>query len=564
MTTTAATPTAPTGEAATQDAATLDAATQDAATRLSTAPQPAPPPRRGQKPHPFRQAWRQLTSMRTALLLLFLLALASVPGGFVPQRSLNPVEVQQYAKDHPTLAPILDKLSLFDVFASPWFAAVYLLLFVSLVGCLVPRIRLHARALRSRPPAVPASLSRLPAHDRWETDATPEQALATAGRALGRGVLGRWRTVQRPGGLSAEKGHLRETGNLLFHVSLVALLVGIALGGMYGFKGTVLVKEGDGFANTVLSFDDVNPGRRFTADRLVPFDLTLTDFRATYAEDGKALTFDADVDWAPRPGAPRASYDLRVNHPLHVGGAKVYLIGHGYAPRVVVRDRAGNELAQTVPCLPQDAKFVSSCTIKVPNAVDPDGTADQMGFEGVFTPTTVQDPSTGQVTSVFPGPDNPALTLVGYRGDLGLDAGVTQSVYSLDRTSLDRLPGPPQGLRPGETWQLPGGGSLTYDSTAEWATLQVTQDPGKLLVLVAAAGMVVGLLLSLFVRRRRVWVRASSPTGSGGAPGRTVVEVGGLARTDPEAFAAEFAELTAALRQQVTRQQHDSTGGPGG
>ncbi|MBW3567205.1 MAG: cytochrome c biogenesis protein ResB, partial [Proteobacteria bacterium] len=78
---------------------------------------------------------------------LFLLALASVPGSFLPQRGLNPVAVQDYFAQHPDLAPVLDRLFLFDVFAAPWFAAVYLLLFVSLIGCLGPRIRLHARAL---------------------------------------------------------------------------------------------------------------------------------------------------------------------------------------------------------------------------------------------------------------------------------------------------------------------------------------------------------------------------------------------------------------------------------
>lgn len=519
---------------------------QDAAEKLSTAPEPPAAPVRGARAHPLRTAWRQLTSMRTALLLLFLLALAAVPGGFVPQRSLNPVQVKAYFTAHPTLAPLLDRLSLFDVFAAPWFAAIYLLLFVSLVGCLVPRIRLHARALRRPPPVVPHSLSRLPASDTWTTDADPDTALAAARATLGR----RWRRVQRGTGLSAETGYLRETGNLLFHVSLVALLVGIALGNLYGFKGTVLVKEGDGFANTVLSYDDVHPGRRFSPERLVPFDVDLTSFHATYGEDGKALTFDADVAWSRSAAGPKTAYDIRVNHPLHLGGAKVYLIGHGYAPKVVVKDAAGNALAQTVPCLPQDTKFVSSCTIKVPNALNADGTPGQLGFEGVFTPTTVQDPATGRVSSVFPGLENPALTVVGYRGDLGLDSGATQSVYSLDKTALTAMPGPPQGLRPGDTWQLPGGGSLTYAGTAQWATFQVTQDPGKGVALVAATGMVLGLLLSLFVRRRRVWVRVR-PAGGDAGPGRTVVEVGGLARTDPEAFATEFAEFGTRLRAAV-------------
>ncbi len=525
----------------------VDRAALDEAGRLSTAPAPAASPSRGARPAPLRTAWRQLTSMRTALQLLFLLALAAVPGGFVPQRSLNPVQVRDFTAQHPALAPVLDRLWLFDVFASPWFAAIYLLLFVSLVGCLVPRIRLHAKALRGAPPAVPQALRRLPVSERWETALPPEQVLAGARRALRRG---RWRTAQRETGLSAEKGHLRETGNLVFHVSLVALLVGVAVGAFTGFKGTVLVKEGDGFANTVIAYDDVTPGRRFSADRLEPFSFTLRDFRATYTEDGKALTFDADLGWSRGPGEPQQAYGLRVNEPLEIGAAKVYLIGHGYAPRVLVRDRAGHELRQTVPCLPQDGRFVSNCTIKVPNAVTPDGKADQMAFEGVLTPTTVQDPETGRVSSVHPAADDPALTVIGYRGDLGLDSGETQSVYELDTQSLTPLPGPAQGLRPGQTWELPGGGSLTFEGTTEWATFQVTQDPGKVVVLWASIALVAGLLLSLFVRRRRVWVRASAaPAGEGPAPARTVVEIGGLARTDAEAFARDFAALTARLRE---------------
>lgn len=515
---------------------------ENEATTLSTAPAPLPPaPPRTTLLAPLRRAWRQLTSMRTALLLLFLLALASVPGSFLPQRGLNPVAVQEYFAEHPDLAPVMDRLFLFDVFAAPWFAAVYLLLFVSLVGCLWSRIRLHAKALRTPPPAVPRVLSRLPAHDRWETDASPDQVLAAA-----RKELGRWRTQGRDRGLSAERGYLRETGNLLFHVSLVVLLVGIAMGGLLGFQGTVLVKEGEGFANTVLAYDDIKPGRRFDASRLVPFNFVLDDFRATYADDGKALTFDADLRYAEGPDDDLEPYNLRVNHPLTIDGAKTYLLGHGYAPKVLVVDREGNELAQTVACLPQGVTFLSTCTIKVPDAA-----GEQLAFEGVFTPTTVQDPETGRVTSVFPAPENPALTLLGYRGDLGIDSGAPTSVYNLEnRSGLEPIGDgeTPVKLGPGETWELDGGGSITFVETTEWATFQVTQDPGKLVALVASAGMVLGLCLSLFVRRRRVWVRAI-PAGEGDPDGRTVVEVAGLARTGPEAFREEFDGLSRRLRE---------------
>jgi cytochrome c biogenesis protein len=436
------------------------------------------------------------------------------------------------------------------VFAAPWFAAVYLLLFVSLAGCLVPRIRLHARALRKPPPQAPGTLTRLPVSGSWETDASVEEVLEAARRAL---RSGRWRAVRRGNAVSAEKGYLRETGNLIFHVSLVVLLVGIAVGAFYGFKGTVLVKEGTGFANAVLNFDDIHPGRRFTEGSLVPLHFTLDDFRATYGEDGKARTFDAKVRFAPNADAPLRPYDIRVNHPLHVGAAKVYLLGHGYAPRVVVRDVDGTvAFDQTVPCLPQDTKFVSNCTIKVP-----DTRGQQIAFDGVFTPTTVQDPATGRVTSTHPAAQSPALTVVGFRGDLGIDAGVPGSVYTLDRRRLTPIDsGKAHLLATGQSWQLPGGGSITFVDTTEWATFQVTQDPGKGIALLASCGIVLGLCLSLFIRRRRLWVRAV-PAGDGTGTPRTVVEVGGLARTDPDTFAAEFEELTGRLREKIPPREAD-------
>ena len=515
------------------------------AVRLSTAPEPVGPLRQRQLLAPVRRSWRQLTSMRTALLLLFLLALGAVPGGFLPQRSLNPVRVNEYIAEHPDLAPLLDRLSLFDVFAAPWFAAVYLLLFISLTGCLVPRIRLHARALRKPPPQAPGNLSRLPVSARWETDLSVEESLEAGRRAL-KG----WRAVRRGTAVSAEKGYLRETGNLLFHVSLVVLLVGIALGAFYGFKGTVLVKEGDGFANAILSYDDINPGRRFDESTLVPLHFVLDDFRATYGPDGKARTFNADIRWAPDADSSLRPYDLRVNSPLQVDEAKVYLLGHGYAPEVVVRNPGGEVVFdQTVPCLPQDPAFTSSCTIKVP-----DTGGEQLAFQGVFTPTTVQN-AQDQVTSAHPAAQAPALTLVGFRGDLGLDAGVPGSVYELDRRRLTPIDGGKSHLlAAGQTWTLPDGSSVTFVRTTEWATFQVTQDPGKLVALVASVGMVLGLCLSLFVRRRRLWVRAV-PAGDDAAPGRTVVEVAGLARTDPDAFAAEFDELVTSLREKVPQRR---------
>ena len=97
--------------------------------------------------------------MRTALFLLLLLAIAAVPGSLVPQRSSDPNGVVQYFNDNPDLAPVLDAMQFFDVYTSVWFSSIYLLLFVSLIGCVVPRTMHHLQALRAKPPKTPARLS---------------------------------------------------------------------------------------------------------------------------------------------------------------------------------------------------------------------------------------------------------------------------------------------------------------------------------------------------------------------------------------------------------------------
>jgi cytochrome c biogenesis protein len=511
------------------------------AAKLSTAPVPPQrQPGQGLRRN-LRQAWRQLTSMRTALLLLTLLALAAIPGTLLPQRGLNPVAVDTYLAAHPQLGPFLDKLSLFDVFAAPWFAAVYLLLLVSVVGCLVPRIRLHTRALRRRPPVAPRNLTRLATSTEWSADAPPA-AVVDAARLLLRSA--RWRTdirTEDDGAVSiaAEKGYLRETGNLVFHIALVGLLAGIALGGLFGYKGTVLVVQGQGFANVRSSYDIFQPSRLYSDSQLAPFSFMLQSFSASYQPNGEPRAFDAVVDYRATPDATPALRHIRVNHPLSAAGANVYLVGHGYALHIQVRDAAGRLVYdKDTPFLPDDAMFASHGVVKVP-----DGLPKQLGFTGFFYPTFGVTPFGPQ--STYPGLRDPELDLAAWQGDLGLDSGAPQSVYQLPVASLRHLAN--RQLSPGQTWRLANGTTVKFAGVDQWATFQVAHDPGKRLVLVAAVLIVAGLLVSLRVRRRRFWVRAVPADGATDAR-RSVVHAAGLTRSDPDGFSQEFDSLVRRMK----------------
>ena len=514
--------------------------------RSSTQEPPAPHSRWGKLTAEPRKWWRQLTSMRTALVLLFLLAVAAVPGSTFPQRKLNEAKVEAYFVQHPKLAPLMDKLSLFDVFASPWFAAIYLLLFVSLVGCLVPRIRVHARALVRKPPAAPRHLDRLPfaAVTDLPVGTDPSRAADDVRDALRRG---RWRTVVRtePSGavtVSAEKGYLRETGNLAFHIALVALLIGVASGSLWGWKASVLVTEGTAFCDTVQAYDSFTPGTRMRDVALPSFCVQLDDFQATYQASGQPKDFKAKVRYIQGSKAvsqdPNTAYTLEVNHPLRLHGANIYLINHGYAPVLKFTDRYGTVFEETPAFLPQDAQMTSEGSFILPDAnQDPKATKrnenSQIAFTGFFVPTAPPD-GEAQTPSLSPLPENPAVVLVGYRGDTGLDSGIAHSVYSLDQHQVDSGALKSIGskkLAVGQVWKLGDGSSLAFEGYKEFMTVQVGHDPGELIVLGAAGFMLIGLVSSLTVRRRRLFVRVRPDGG---------FAVGGLARTDPDRYAEEF------------------------
>ncbi|MEU7406003.1 cytochrome c biogenesis protein ResB [Streptomyces sp. NPDC044948] len=508
----------------------------------------------------LRWMWRTLTSMRTALLLLLLLSLAAIPGSLVPQDSSQAAQAATFRADHPTLTPLYEKLGLFDVYASPWFAAIYLLLFLSLGGCILPRCAQFARALRARPPAAPRRLDRMPEHTRWTSTASPEQALEAARRALRRR---RFRLhVTEPGAekavgaVAGEKGYLREAGNLLFHLALFGLLVALAVGGLFGMTGQAVVIEGESFVNTGTRYDDFQPGKLVSADSLKPFSFRLEDFSGTYQssgpERGTPTSFSARLRYAEAPDAPERKATVRVNHPLEIAGSKIYLVGHGYAPEVTVRDGTGKTAwSGPVPFLPQDAFITSSGVIKVPDARDRDGKPDQLGFTGLFLPTV--NLSSNGWSSTSPAAEDPVLVLTAHHGDLGLDAGVPQSVYQLDTSRLTQFTkkdGSPfaKALRPGDKMTLPNGaGSLTFDGLKEWASFQVASNPSNGTALWSSIAAALGLTASLFIRRRRLWIRvrpAASDTGS-------EIEIAGLERTASARLTEEVSGLLDELRRSL-------------
>lgn len=517
----------------------------------------------------LRWAWTQLTSMRTALFLLLLLAVAAVPGSLFPQRPANPSIVTQRIKNDGDLGKVLDAFQLFDVYSSAWFSAIYILLFISLIGCVVPRAIAHYKAMRSQPPRTPKRLSRLP---EYGTLVVPADAGIPASRAVNDAAAvlkkrGYRVDVRDDDGaqpsLGAERGFLKEVGNLVFHTSLIGVLVSVAAGGLFGYSGQRILVEGDTFVNTLVGYDQFTPGTNFQSSQLQPYSMRLDKFRATFdlesrGKIGQPIDFKADVTTKESPDAPEKQEVLKVNDPVSLGGTSVYLTGNGYAPLVTIRDGQGNVAFQgPVVARLQGDNYYSSVVIKVPDAKP-----EQLGFVGFFLPTEAftQD---GISFSEYPDLLNPTLTLSSFYGDLGLDDGAPQNVFELDVKELKplnarNLDAGGITLKPGTSQTLPDGkGSISFDGVKRYIGVDIHHNPGQLYALIFALLAVGGLVTSLYVNRRRVWVRTGTHED-----GRTMVEYALLARGEDHRLASEAQAIRQLLVEEWGLEPLDAKASP--
>ena len=459
----------------------------------------------------LRWIWNQLTSMKTALLLLLLLAAAAIPGSIYPQRSADPNGVTTYFQENPQLAQVLDQLQLFDVYSSAWFSAIYILLFISLIGCVIPRVGVHAKALLKPPVATPSNLKRMPAYLAVPASAKLRADLLDRAAKLLRKQG--YRVAVEPRSVAAERGYWRETGNLVFHISLVGLLIAVGFGGAYSYSGQRILVEGDTFVDNLAGYDSFSPGLAFNESMLPAFSMRLDKFTVRYdlrngTNIGTPLDFAAAVSVLERGAKQTKTSVIKVNEPLEVPGAKVYLTGNGYAPLITIRDGKGQvAFSGPVVFLPQDNNMTSLGVIKVPDAKP-----SQFGVLAFFYPTAAQLESKA-FTSGYPDLVNPLLTMNIYEGDLGLDSGIPSNVFSLAVHGLKQLTGGKTGvesmkLEPGQSLKLPNGlGEVSFDGIRRYASLDMSYNPGQGWVLAFALLALAGLMLSLLVPRRRVWVK---------------------------------------------------------
>lgn len=468
-----------------------------------------------------RYLWRQLTSMRTALILLLLTALAAIPGSLLPQRTNGPIPVRDFFNANPELAKFLDKLWLFDVYGSPWFSAIYILLFISLIGCVIPRVIEHSKSLFIKPPGAPSRLEKMEFFQTFPGDLEKAETYLKSKR---------FRIRREADWISAEKGYLREFGNVLFHLSLILILIGVSIGSLFGMRGDSIVNIGERFTNIPTNYDSLTYGKLFTDKSLPPFSIKAENFVAKYNPiTNMPEDYTLYVSVADNPESKPVRKIVKVNSPLDFGSTSVYLQANGYSPLVTVRNAANEIVFQgPVPLLPQDANLTSTGAIKVPD------TSPQIGFVATFFPTVEQSEGV-PASSSYPEALDPMLYLGIYVGDLQIDNGIPQSVYRLNTDKMKQVG--LKSLKIGESYEFEVG-SITFEGYVPWVNLNIVRDPGKQLALIGGILAILGLLASLFTRHRRIWIRRKGET----------LEIAGLAKNAAPGLEAEIEKIVKELK----------------
>nr|WP_274387445.1 cytochrome c biogenesis protein ResB [Salsipaludibacter albus] len=484
--------------------------------------------------------------MKTALIILAVLGVQTLLATVVPQEPNVPATVADWrsgvAGPGTAVSQVIDVFGGYDVYGSPLFLALLLLLFTSLTACLVPRIRAFWRSARHGRPPLSRNITR---QEHVATFASPLAADEVHART--RTLLARRRHRLRSadaddlgdGQVAAEKGIVsREGGSLLFHLSFYVLLVGIVLGQLTGFLGQVGVVEGSGFTDTSQAYWSTQPGRWWGYDDHTDFQLELDEFRVDWVRDvrfgGTPSLFEADVTVTEADGDVRTD-TISPNVPMVVDGQKIHLLDWGYAPRIVVSD--GGRVVwdgTTTARVTDDGSFRTA--VKAPGA-DPD-----VGLAVALYPWAPPgEDGTPQITGA-PWADDPLLVVAAYRGDLRLDQ--VQDVNRLDTTGLDLVD--TAFVRLGGEVELADGTTVAFPELSRWAGLQVSRRPTVGLLLAGAALLLAGLVPALYAYRRRVWVRAVDDPAGG-----SMVTVAGRAFQRPDAFTGEFEDLVPLLRQEL-------------
>ena len=429
-------------------------------------------------------AWRLLTDVRFAVVLIILLALSGLVATLVRQFPVTVTDdptryASELAAVHQAWDPIaplglplgsllvdmFDLLGLFNVFSTPWFLLLMTILTISIVCCTLdrtPRLWRGAREVRvgQSEAFFDPSRGQRAVIELSGSEAEAATALSAVQDAFRARHLRR-QQVERAGSVAfvyGDRNQYQKLATLLTHAGLVLFLVAGAVTTALSFEAVVFVGEGQTAPVRPIG----TPGNLL---------LKVHDFAAPQRADGSFADFSTDLS-VYQDGQELARKTIRVNDPLHVDAYAFHQNTFGPAAELTIRDAAGS-LVWRGPLLlddlllerPQGFMTIPGADVGLVAVLNEgaDGVA-QLVMQGVGP----ADPATGQ---------NETLFLV------TIPVGVTTDP------------------------EVTAGHSIRWDGIGAWSGMVIRSDPGQPLVWLAFSLLIVGLMLTFYFPRRRAWAR---------------------------------------------------------
>ena len=453
---------------------------------------------------------RTFSSMKTAIVLLLVLAAASVAGTVIEQNA----PAGAYS---PSVYPILKALGLTDVYHSGWYALLLTLISINLTVCSVNRFGIAWR--RTFQPRVPAKPNQIAGMQRSEKLTSPGTVEAAAGKAVTALRAGSYQVVKEQDGsdavLYAAKGRPGIWGPYLTHLSILVIFAGAILGNRFGFHGRTTIAEGGWTDSYYLKGESQESDLGFRV-ALRKFTIECDNHRNPTGYKSDLQIFEGDRLVAGKV--------IDVNHPLTYKGVSFFQADYGLSGLAMKITGPNGEIERfRLDVETQDTPtgkqyFISSDPWK---EVRLGG-----GKLTLYVHNLAWDYIGGEQINASDMPLNPAVQIMAndrFPEYKGLDAWRRLGWLAVSESAEYK------------------GFTITLEKSIDYTSLEVVRNPGLPIIYSGFGLMLLGVFIAFYVSHKVIRVRVS-PLEGGAA-----IIVGGMSRSDPSVLDKDFERLRNAL-----------------
>lgn len=269
----------------------------------------------------FNNCWHFFTSVKLTVILLLLLAVTSVFGTLIPQNKTSAAYIHEYGE---TLYRLFSVLGIFDMYHSWWFQFLLLMLTINIIVCSADRLSAIWRVIFNKRPSFVLSRFREMSH-KESFDLEGASDLRHIYESFVDKDFRQTKTEETDEGfcIFAEKGRWTRLGAYIVHISVVLLLFGGLAGSMFGFEGYVNIPEGE-------MTDRIHLKKNSEIQRL-DFAIRCDDFDVSFYKSGTPKEYRSALTILEKD-KPVLSQEILVNHPLRYKGISIFQSSYGTLP----------------------------------------------------------------------------------------------------------------------------------------------------------------------------------------------------------------------------------------